>query len=347
MKLSAVFVGSLLALGLVNCTVTPGNGPNGSNYTSSPLLTLPQASPAVAPPGCALQPLAIQPASAWTPNGGSMNPVCAPAANPEEQSFVDVASGVELTAASNQEMCCTCTARSRVFKVGTTPVAGTRLMGTFAAGRGVHDTWSVASMRVTLKQGGSEIARRVFAQENRQNDNCVGSSELPETVLPDVFDIDLSSMLSGSQGAATFDEIDVDLQGYACGTASNAIALLDLEVATCAGAPAPSPSSAPSGSPSANPATVGFMPTGCENPANPMPNVDSGSCPNGPDLSQMTTVTCRVSPCQGAGCTAVGTLSVQGNVAVADCSALKPVCDTIAASVPNPQVIIDNRVPCL
>jgi hypothetical protein len=136
MKLTAsvVFVGSLLALGLVNCTAIPGNGTNGTgspNYTSAPLLTLPQATPAVAPPGCALQPLTIQPASAWTANGGTINPVCTPAANPEEQSFVDVASGVELTAASNQELCCTCTARSRAFKLATMPIAGTRLLGTF------------------------------------------------------------------------------------------------------------------------------------------------------------------------------------------------------------------------
>jgi hypothetical protein len=44
----------------------------------------------------------------------------------------------------------------------------------------------------------------------------------------------------------------------------------------------------------------------------------------------------------------IGGLTAVGQVARADCSALKPACDSLQASgFPNPQVVINDRVPCL
>jgi hypothetical protein len=308
------------------------------------------------PPGYGQSGLALQPTSAWTQNAGTINAVCSPAANPREAAFVDVGSGVELSALSDQALCCTCTARSRSFQVPATPVAGARLQGVMIASRGPNDLYAVASMRVTVKLGGAVVGSTILAQESRPNDNCAWASELPETIVPDDFDVAVSSFAGGG---TTFDELDVDLQGYACGDASSQISLqsLAVDVPTSAVAASTSPGGAadggaPDASPTATPApptpaTVGFFPVACVNPADPTVRVQSGACPNGPDLRNKTTVTCIVSPCSGAGCEVTGTLTANGDVAEANCGALLPECDAIAASVPNPQVTIPDRIPCL
>jgi hypothetical protein len=335
------FVGTVAAffcaVGLLHCTNGGGGGSSSGADGGAPFLVLPTAT--VPASACAPTILPLQPATSWNQNAGTINSACTPQANPEELSFVDVVTGVELTAGSNTQSCCTCTARSKQFKLASTAVAGTNLEGVFAAARGQNDQYAVASMRITVKNGGQSIGSRVFAREDRQNDNCAGSSELPETVLNDLFNIDLSSFATGN---TSFDEIDVDLQGYACGNAMSAIALVDLRVTQCGGANTNTPDA---GAPPNGP-TVGFMPVGCQNPANPMVNVDSGDCPNGVDVAALpATVTCTVESCTGAGCNAQGALTVQGNRVVANCGAVAGQCSSLG--FPNPQVEINNRIQCL
>jgi hypothetical protein len=345
---------SFAALGLTRCNSSSGGGPGpGGSSSGGAALSVPSCPAPV--PGYTQMPLMVQPAASWTQNAGTLNPACTPSPNPVETGFFDLdggaeaaptASGVELTAASSQANCCTCTARSRAYPIGATQVSGTHLQGTFNTERGDADAYALATFRVTLKSQGSSVGSKVFARETRANDNCAGSSELPETVIPETFDVDVATIASG--GTSQFDEIDVDLNGYACTTGTCAVGLQCLSVATQGdgGASSSGGDGGSSGGGDGGPATVGFVPVGCEDAANPMVHVDSGMCPNGVNLSQVTTVTCRAQPCTGSSCTATGTLTSMGNFARADCSALKPICDTIAQTVANPQVVIADRVPC-
>lgn len=329
---STLVPAALLAMGLVHCNLAwlPSSQTQSTSQT----------------------PLPLQPQSAWTQNGGTINPACTPTPNPRETGFVDLGTGVELSAASDRVDCCTCTARSRAFSTATTPVAGTHLQGTMAASRGSTDTYSIASMRITLKSGGSTVGSRLLQQESRANNNCAGSSELPATIVGASFDLDVASFVTG---AASFDEVDVDLMGYACGDASSEITLQDLAIATMASSTSPAPSGTgsnpnpnPNPNPTPTPASVGFFQTSCENPANPMVEVDSGICPNGPDLRTKTTVTCMVTGPNNTVTKVAGALTAVGQVARADCSGIKPACDSLQASgFPNPQVIINDRVSCL
>jgi hypothetical protein len=354
-RLRGSLLGAGIAAGLFSillvqgaCVIQPapagGGGGDAGTAVSVPACPAP-------PLGYTQSPLPILPPSSWTQNGGIINPVCTPSPDPFETGFFAVdagtdAGGVELTAGSNDVSCCTCTARSRSFPVPATPVQGTHLQGALAAARGAKDPYSVGSMRITLKFQGSSIGSRVFAQESRPNDNCVGSSEMPETVLAqDDFDIDVAPFATGG---TQFDEVDVDLNGYACVTGTSEIVLSCMSVAT-AGAPGSGGdggTSSSSGAGGGGPTTVGFFPTGCEDPANPNDRDMSGTCPNGVDLTGIATVTCQASPCQGASCSVQGPVMVQGNQAVADCSGLRPICDGIAQTVANPQIVIPTRIPC-
>lgn len=353
-KLGAILGTLFFAANLLHCTAGNGvGGGNGGGGAAPSFLSLPSgAAPQLA--DCTAQPLALQPSASWTANAGTINAECtdasgAPSPNPSEQQFDDVATGVELIATSHQEMCCTCTARTRSFKMASTMnVQGTHLTGVFATDRGQNDRYAVSSMRITVLNGGSKLGSRVFAREQRANDNCVGSSELPETVLNDLFDIDISQLATGG---AQFDEVRIDLNGYACGNATTGIALVDLRVGTC-NTSAPSTPSAPNtpGAPNgpAPSTSTTFNPTGCASSANPNVNVFTDVCPNGVDVSNLpATVTCQVQSCAGAGCMISGTVSTtpDGKQAIANCSATAPVCSSLGHA--NPQVVVNDRIPCL
>ena len=283
--------------------------------------------------------LPLQPASDWTANPGTVNPVCS-APNPQETGFTDLSSssGVDFSTASNQAQCCTCAARSRQFPVTTTPIAGTRLVGELLMTRGANDAYSVASLRVTFKLAGTVVARQLFQPEQRDN-NCAGSSELPATIANGIIDVEIGTFASG--GATQFDEVDVDINGYGCESASTDEKLYSLGIATPAGAGPTATATATGTTPPAGPASVGFVPVLCGGATN-LANIHSGTCPNGVNLGSKTAVTCIIEPCATPSTciTAPGTLTVSGDTAVADCSGLATQCPN------NDQMTIDDRIPC-
>ena len=290
--------------------------------------------------------LPLQPASDWTANAGTINPACTPP-NPQETGFTDLSSlsGVDFSTASNQAQCCTCAARSRVFPVTTTPIAGTRLVGELLMTSGANDTYAMASLRVTFKLAGSVVAKQLF-QPGQGDNNCAGSSELPATIANGIIDVEIGSF--ANSGATQFDEVDVDINGYGCETASTDEKLYSLGIATPAADAGPSP--APDAGPAAtgtgttappSPATVGFQPVLCGGATN-LADLRSGTCPNGVNLGTTTTVTCIIEPCATpTSCiTAPGKLTVSGNTVIADCSGLTSECPM------NYQMTINDRIVC-
>jgi probable HAF family extracellular repeat protein len=177
--------------------------------------------------------LSVQPASSWTLDAGEINSPCTPP-NPYETKFSNATTpggpGVARFCASDTLNCCTCTRRSKSFPLPAVLNTSTsRLRGYFVAQRGSNDVYSVGSMRVDLYLNGSLVAKRLYASENRPNNNCAGTSELPETLLPPpLFNIDLSTIAPGAQ----FNEVIIRLNGYACGTATNEIYVAELEILT-------------------------------------------------------------------------------------------------------------------
>jgi hypothetical protein len=191
--------------------------------------------------------LQLQPESAWTANFGTINPVCAGGPNPRETAFTTVGSGVSMSAASNTADCCTCAARSHAIPVAKSSTLGAHLRGTAIFERGQYDTYAQASIRLTLKNGGQVVGERIVESEIRANDNCIGSSEKGiDLAQPSgEFDVDLEAAAPG----AMFDEIDVDLNGYACGTATTSVTLEEMRLAFVSGGSAPAPTPAPTPTP--------------------------------------------------------------------------------------------------
>ncbi len=168
----------------------------------------------------------------WTPDYGEITPPCHPP-NPHETSFEPVLlglrPGVQLRTASNDMQCCTCTRRSKRFPMGRVfDTSRTVLRGWFEASRGPNDPYSVASAQVDLLFRGTRVASAVFAAENRPNNNCAGSSQRPERLLKN--GSDFSVPLSSLKSAGEFDEVELHLQGYGCGPATNAVILADVRV---------------------------------------------------------------------------------------------------------------------
>jgi hypothetical protein len=250
----SLVVAALLGLGAAHCNLNPfppvpaGGGP------------LPAATGGAAG-GATEIPLSLQPESAWTANFGPIHPVCAGGENPRETAFTTVGEGVSMSSASDRVDCCTCVARSRSIAVSRSSTRGAHLRGTAIFTRGRSDTWSQASVRVTLKDGASAVGSRVIAGEDRA-DNCSMPSELP-ALLADpsgAFDVDLEALAPG----ASFDTIAIDLDGYACGDASNSVTLEEMRLAF-GGAPAtvpvpPASATAPPPPSSTPPSPTGGVP---------------------------------------------------------------------------------------
>ncbi len=236
MKRFQLLLAAALAAGAICCNLPTGL-PSGSSSTTTTYqynadLELP-----------------LLPETAWTANGGPIHPVCTPAPNPHEVHFTELASGVDLATASSTVDCCTCAARSRSFSIASMPTQGAHLHGVAMFQRGASDTWSVASMRLTVKSAGQVVTSRVIAAERRGNNNCAGSSELPEVLVDgsDVFDLDLGALAPN----ARFDEVDVDVMGYACGNGTNEATLESLHV--LASGSSSSPPAPPPAAPAAPP----------------------------------------------------------------------------------------------
>jgi hypothetical protein len=172
--------------------------------------------------------LPVLPTTAWTRNGGLINSLCSPP-NPAEAAFGAVSgTSVVLMSQSMGVSCCTCTARTRSYLLPTLRAATARLRGVFAAARD-GAPYSVASMRVELFRNGSRLGTRIYAAENRPNNNCAGSSERPELLLRSgaAFDVPLAAL---APAGASFDEIRIHLQGYGCGSSFQAVGIAQLTV---------------------------------------------------------------------------------------------------------------------
>jgi hypothetical protein len=89
--------------------------------------------------------------------------------------------------------------------------------------------YSVGSMRVELFRNGTRLGTRVYAAENRPNNNCAGASERPEQVLRSgaAFNVPLAPL---APAGATFDEIRIHLQGYGCGPSNQSVGVSQLAV---------------------------------------------------------------------------------------------------------------------
>lgn len=166
-----------------------------------------------------------RPAANWAAGPGEVNPVCSPP-NPRERAFVDDATpegpAVTLHSTADRVDCCTCTRRTASFPLSETLNTDRAVLhGWLEATRGKQDVYSVASMQVDLFRSGSRVAARVYAGENRPNNNC--AIERPETLIESAAPFDLP--LSTIRPNAEFDEVRVHLQGYACGPAGNSITL--------------------------------------------------------------------------------------------------------------------------
>jgi hypothetical protein len=83
-------------------------------------------------------------------------------------------------------------------------------------------------MQVDLLQNGVRVAQRVYAAENRPNNNCAGSNQVPEALLVSgaPFDIALSSIAA----ATPFNGVVIHLQGYGCNIASNSITTANFRI---------------------------------------------------------------------------------------------------------------------
>jgi len=175
--------------------------------------------------------LQVQPTKSWTLDAGEINPPCKPA-NPFEKKFVAVLTpggkGVERECAARGVSCCTCTRRSKSFPLHTVlNTSNSHIRGYFVTRRGAKDPYSLASMRIDLYRKGVEVAKRLYAEENRPNNNCAGSSELPAALLlPPLFNVALSSIAPGIQ----FDEVRIRLNGYACETGTNYLWLANVQI---------------------------------------------------------------------------------------------------------------------
>jgi hypothetical protein len=164
------------------------------------------------------------PASAWVKDGGGINALCAPP-NPFEALFQTTGSTAIFACRSNTAQCCTCTRRYRTYSVPRMSTATARIRGRFYAAT-TPSRYSQPSMRIELLLNGATVGKRVYAMQNRPNNNCVLPSEMPETILRSnsSFDIRLSTIAPGQQ----FDQVRVHLLGYGCDFATNGVAVQNM-----------------------------------------------------------------------------------------------------------------------
>src|SRR5579883_762926 len=141
----------------------------------------------------------------WSLSYGEINPPCSTQGNglidnPIIASFNTGVStgggtGTQLdTAALNFGCeCCTCVGYQKDFAVGSLNSDGWALTGYFHSQRS-NDPFTVASMRIDLISGGTEVGNVTLAGEQRTN-NCVGGSERTIVVSdPGTFSLRLSSI---------------------------------------------------------------------------------------------------------------------------------------------------------
>ncbi len=164
------------------------------------------------------------PASAWIKDGGGINALCAPP-NPSEALFQTTGSTTVLACRSTSAQCCTCTRRYRSYSVPRMSTTTARIRGRFYAAT-TPSRYSQPSMRIELLLNGITVGKRVYAAQNRPNNNCIGPSEMPETILRSSanFDIRLSTIAAGQQ----FDQVRVHLLGYGCEFATNGVAIQNM-----------------------------------------------------------------------------------------------------------------------
>ncbi len=161
----------------------------------------------------ATTPIGMTPSSAWSVSGSGVGPLCDPASPAETNWAESAGDGVTLGVVATNIQCCDCIRRSAVFKIGNTDVAGAHLTGKFV-GQNVG-TYAAASFRVSMTSGAAGLGKKAFATEQRANNNCVGKTEEPLTIVSSgsTFDIDLSTIATS---ASAFDAIQIDVLGYAC-----------------------------------------------------------------------------------------------------------------------------------
>ena len=167
--------------------------------------------------------IALDPNSTWTANVGIINAACTPP-NPFELGFADLGWIASLRAESNRVDCCTCTARSRNFSVPLSSTSTARLTGVLFDQRSPTAPYSLGSLRVQVKMGNGQVGRtRILATQNRPNNNCAGSSELPAVMVNNAvpFQLRLSTVAPASQ----FDHLQIDLNSYGCGTEIDSVAV--------------------------------------------------------------------------------------------------------------------------
>ncbi len=164
------------------------------------------------------------PASAWIKDEGGINALCAPP-NPSEALFQTTGFTAILACRSTTAQCCTCTRRYRSYSVPRMSTTTARIRGRFYAAT-TPSRYSQPSMRIELLLNGVTVGKRVYATQNRPNNNCVGPSEMPETILRSNanFDIRLSTIAAGQQ----FDQVRVHLLGYGCEFATNGVAVQNM-----------------------------------------------------------------------------------------------------------------------
>jgi MYXO-CTERM domain-containing protein len=174
-------------------------------------------------------PVDLQPSSVWAVAGSGIGPACDNPPSPAETDWAESAGdGVTLSVAGTNIQCCDCIRRSARFAVDNLAIAGTHLTGKFDGQN--TGTYSAASFRVILFAGTSDLGRKAYATQQRANNNCVGQSEEPLTIVNSgaTFDIDLSTV-NNTQNS-TFDGFEIEVLGYACpdgtGTTAAATAIL-------------------------------------------------------------------------------------------------------------------------
>jgi hypothetical protein len=188
--------------------------------------------------------LALQPsAHGWRVSiDDAQVPSCFPvlgADNPHETGFADVCTpggpGVTFSAASNTLACCACIGRRKTFYVrdltggakDKLPTSGTTLVGSWASFETTHGSpYTEPSFRIELFSAGVNDTGWEFAGFGQVNDNC-GSGHNSQLVIQGAGTFSVPLYL---WGANTFDEIDIIVQSYACGDASNEVMLGDLEL---------------------------------------------------------------------------------------------------------------------
>jgi hypothetical protein len=159
--------------------------------------------------------------------------------NPHETGFADVCTpggpGVTFSAASNTFACCACIGRRKTFyvrdltngakdKLSTT---SSNLVGSWASFETTHNTpYTEPSFRIELFAAGALVTGSEFAGYGSMYDNCSAGHNTQLIIQgPQSFPVQLYQF-----GANTFDQIDVVVESYACGDASNAVTLGDLEL---------------------------------------------------------------------------------------------------------------------